>query len=358
MNEQRDIRVLFMLKFREGGDPGDCHPYSYHAGFSSGLLNSAQFVADMLNREPGIVAKVVQVIDANDIDREVSAFRPTHVVVEALWVVPEKFAELNRLHPGVDWTVRIHSEIPFLAYEGVAIDWIVKYLEQKVRVASNSKRMVADVSFLLVETSALWPLPTWDWLTPYLPNYYPVNWRFLASPVQDDDFVNVGCFGTIRPMKNQLLQAIAALMFASRIGRRLRFHINHTRCEQGGAQVLKNMRALFEHTGHFLVEHPWHGHEEFLWLAARMDVGMQVSLSETFSIIAADMTYAGVPVVGSPEIPWLSWWSRVDATVSEEIASHLQRAYRRPEIILEVNRMNLNRYSARAKRAWLDFLEA
>ncbi len=355
MHEHKNIRVLFILKFRESGDLDDCHPYSYHAGFSSGLLNSAQFVADMLNREPGVLAKIAQVTDANDIDREVAAFRPTHAVIEALWVVPEKFKELKRLHPRVDWIVRVHSEIPFLSYEGIAIDWIVKYSREHVRVASNSKRTVEDIRFLLRLTSEqlLWPAD----VAPYLPNYYPVDWHFLVSPVREDDIVNVGCFGTIRPMKNQLLQAIAAMMFADRIQRRLRFHINHTRCEQGGVSVLKNMRALFDHTGHFLVEHPWHGHEKFLWLASSMDVGMQVSLSETFSIIAADMTYAGVPVIGSPEIPWLSWWSRVDPTLSDEIASHLQRAYRRPEIILDVNRLNLNRYSARAKRAWLDFLE-
>lgn len=36
-----------------------------------------------------------------------------------------------------------------------------------------------------------------------------------------------------------------------------------------------------------------------------MDVVIVTSLSETFNIVAADAISAGVPVVGSNEIPWL-----------------------------------------------------
>ena len=36
-----------------------------------------------------------------------------------------------------------------------------------------------------------------------------------------------------------------------------------------------------------------------------MDLGMQVSLTETFNIVAADFVMNNVALVGSAEIPWL-----------------------------------------------------
>jgi hypothetical protein len=108
-------RVLFVLK-RHGYGP------------SFGLMNSCQFIAEAL-RNRGVEAKVVEVIDNNFIDREVHQYKPTHVIIEALWVVPEKFPELLRLHPNIKWGVRIHSNMPFISGEGMAIKWLKGYLK-------------------------------------------------------------------------------------------------------------------------------------------------------------------------------------------------------------------------------------
>ena len=97
-------------------------------------------MADMLVAS-GIPAKVVVVVDNNDIDREVAAYKPTHVIIEALWVVPEKFEVLSKLHPGVKWIVRYHSEVAFLASEGIAMKWTQGYLAQNnVFIGINSPR--------------------------------------------------------------------------------------------------------------------------------------------------------------------------------------------------------------------------
>src|SRR5215469_2549040 len=113
-------RALFIVKRGQDVSGG----YSYSGAF--GLTNSAFFVVNTL-REAGVKAKLVVVNDNNDIDKEVTTYRPSHVFIEALWVVPEKFQVLRNLHPNVKWVVRIHSDIPFLAHEGIAIDWIKRY---------------------------------------------------------------------------------------------------------------------------------------------------------------------------------------------------------------------------------------
>jgi hypothetical protein len=140
--------------------------------------------------------------------------------------------------------------------------------------------------------------------------------------------IDVGCFGAIRPMKNQVLQAIAAQRFADRLGKRLVFHINADRLENGGEPVLKSLRAIFAAGDHELREHPWYDHDAFLGLVLSMDLVCQVSFSETFCIVAADAASEGVPIVCSPEIPWASSLFTADPTNSEDIADKMHTVYR------------------------------
>ena len=109
-------KILFILKKRN--ESWGCYGNgSAQGGYPSGLLNSATFVKDMLN-DLGFVAELVEVVDNDCIDREVTKARPDIVIIEALWVVPPKFSVLAKLHPKVKWVIRNHSEIPFLSMEG------------------------------------------------------------------------------------------------------------------------------------------------------------------------------------------------------------------------------------------------
>jgi hypothetical protein len=333
-------RILFIVKRRSlyGG---------YAAELSSGLWNSANFAAAML-AGAGYDAKLVEVTDNNDIDREVAAFRPDICIIEAIWVVPEKFTVLQRLHPSVTWIVRVHSEAAFLAQEGVAVKWLSEYPAfQNVYVAVNS----LDAFSQLASVYAAKALSTSKLL--YLPTYYPAP----AKPLYEKRFhgttINIACMGAVRPLKNNLMQAIAAIRFASTKGWRLRFHINNTRPESGGASALKNVVALFEGTGHELVLHEWMNHEAFMAFLRGIDIGMQVSFSETFCIVAADMVAAGVPIVGSPAIRWLNKKSQADPITLNDIEEALFTAIRKSGLAIS-NLRNLQRNAQDAKAAWLD----
>ena len=74
INVHANKRILFILK-------------RHNYGPSYGLLNSCGYISEALRRN-GIESKSVEVTDNNDIDREVSQYQPTHVIIEALWVVP------------------------------------------------------------------------------------------------------------------------------------------------------------------------------------------------------------------------------------------------------------------------------
>jgi hypothetical protein len=345
----RRSRVLFLCKRRRGyWGPGE----HYGADLSSGLSNSVSFLVDML-AGIGVAAKVVEVVDNNAIDREVSAYRATHAIVEALWVVPEKFDVLARLHPRVQWIVRTHSEAPFLSNEGNAISWIGGYLKRGIEVMCNSTAAQTQLKAMAADFGSAEALVT------YGPNFYPFPGQAAVtprSPVMKDE-VHIGCFGAIRPLKNHLAQAIAAISFANAQGRKLRFYINAGRIEGAASPVLRNLRDLFSASAgscHLLVERDWLPHQQFLVsLAATTDIAMQVSFSETFNIVSADSAAVGLPVVGSAAIPWLGAYARTSPSDIGQMESALNAVWNvdlRQRLASQSN--DLRAWSTAVQSAW------
>ncbi len=366
-NNNRNKRVLFICKKR-----------TKFYGPSFGLINSCKFIVNALRCE-GIHARVVVVNDNNDIDAAVHNYRPTHVFIEALWVVPEKFKELLRLYPRVEWYVRIHSKIPFLANEGIAMHWMREYdLISKTflnfHLSANSKEVCN--SFFRA-----YGIPVF-----YFPNiYHPDACDDCDDPNHDHDDdddhdhghddhdhgnknktkppkppespIDIGCFGAIRPFKNQLNQAFAAITFGNQRGFPINFHINHDRCEQGGHSVLKNLDYAFKDTPHTLIYHPWMLHNQFIELVKTMDLGLQVSMSETFDIVAGDFAWNYVPVVGSPEVFWLDKNYIADPNSMENMVDRLCYAYDGiKKNRQKVNRKKLEDYNEDATEVWLNSL--
>jgi hypothetical protein len=311
---------------------------------------------DMLN-DAGVNSELRVVVDANAIDREVTDYKPTHVVIEALWVTPTKFYVLQKLHPEVTWIIRLHSELPFLAQEGIAMDWLGDYLGyQNVVIGVNAPRMMQEV--LDFADSKFGKGVMNDKLV-YLPNFYPQEY-VNKSVDKSKEYIDIGCFGAVRPLKNHMLQAVAAVKFADSIGKKLRFHINAGRVEMKGEPVLHNLRGFFAHLsnqGHELVSHTWTPREEFLQLCAKMDIGMQCSFSETFNIVGADLISQGVPLVTSSEIPWHSSLFSAEPTESEQIYKALLRTYNYPRINTWANQYNLTRYTNKTRKIWLNYFK-
>jgi hypothetical protein len=335
-------KILFILKKKKLYDDPN-----YAKTIHSGLFNSATFVNEMLNAN-GIESHLVQVIDNNCIDREVSRYKPTDVVIEALWVVPEKFEVLHKLHPKVNWVIRLHSEMPFIANEGNAIEWIFRYSDlakkYNIKIAPNTIKMYNDLKSIGVENLV------------YLPNYYPVLKDERHPKHYHRKYINVGCFGAIRPMKNQLIQAVAAIEFGNQIGKPIHFHVNTERIERGD-NAIRNIRALFENqTIHKLIEHPWYSHSDFVHLISRMDLGLQLSFNETFNIVAADFVSENIPIIGSDEINWLSCFYKAKATDSSSIVKKMKLAYKYKKYNLQkLNKINLKKLGKESVGIWTNY---
>ncbi|CAB4124164.1 hypothetical protein UFOVP49_39 [uncultured Caudovirales phage] len=351
-------KFLFILKRRVETVEEQSVLYTYC--LSTGLLNSVRFICDMLN-ETGVEANYVEVADNNDIDREVNKYKPTHVVIEAFWVVPEKFDLLKKLHHKVKWIIRNHSELPFLANDSSATGWALQYIQkEKVYVATNSVKSYEDI---LNMASAVIGRKAAHEKILFMPNYYVFDDEECPPRKPIGHTINIGCFGAIRPFKNHITQVSAAIKFAQRNNLKLRFHINTGRIEEKGNPVLKSIRSIFQYldpTRYSLVEHHWLEHDEFIHLVNKMDIGLQVSFTETFNIVAADFVSKNVPIVVSKEIFWMPSRNHADPTDSEDIAKTMENLLFGvfPKLKNALAKSSLEAYNRKSMKTWLNYISS
>lgn len=197
-------------------------------------------------------------------------------------------------------------------------------------------------------------------LISYTPNiYYPDEY---TEPKQyfnfdkHDNNIHIGCFGALRVMKNHPQQAIWAIEFANEINKKLYFHVNISEHEQREAgPILRNLRAIFKNTKHELVEHLWFEHVDFINLVKQMDIGMQISFTETFNITAADFVWNNIPVVVSNEIEFVQEKFRVSATDKKSTLKALHHAYCGQSYYN--NKHLLRLHNLNAVKCWLRYIK-
>lgn len=338
------MKVIFICKERsiEG----------YSLG-TYGLWNSARMVCEYLQTTHTIESDIYKVVDANDVNKVVYETNPDVVVIEALWITPEKLKEIMSQYHSRNrtWIVRIHSRWSFLSNEGVAVEWLHGYRQLQndynLYIAPNTFDMARDCQYKL------------NIKTIYLPNIYFSSTPLIISNCKpSSQVINIGCFGSIRPLKNQLIQAIAGITLAEDLDVKAYFHINSNRVEQRGDPILKNMRSLFENSRHSLVEHDWLDYNDFIRLVRNMDIGLQVSYTETFNIVAADFIWNGVPLVASSSIDWMPPLYQADTNSIDDIVEKAYRMYVLQRGSVKYAQGFLNKNITNAKVTWVKTLKA
>jgi hypothetical protein len=98
-------------------------------------------------------------------------------------------------------------------------------------------------------------------------------------------------------------------------------------------------------------------HHDFLRLISKMDIGLQVSLSESFNIVTADCIVKRVPVIVSEEISWVDDISKVMVDDSKIIAEKIKEFLKHPDRVINKNLRALRRYEIHALETWGEFLK-
>ena len=145
------------------------------------------------------------------------------------------------------------------------------------------------------------------------------------------------------------------------IHKHLVFHINK-HSEQAGDQVYKNLFHLFTSDNNkynvTLVEHEWLEHNDFLNLISKMNIGLQVSYSESYNIVAADFISMNVPIVTSNEIKLVTPLSYANPNSISSIKKSLKLNYILSEFKLQIlNKITLFFNNLLAKKIWQKFFK-
>lgn len=299
---------------------------------ASGLSVCVQMIA---NNIPGV--QLVEVDSAEHAMNSIQFLKPKKVIFEALWLTEQDMKKLRLRFPDLEFFLHIHSNIPFLACEGSALTTIMIAHANGFGLIFNDHR--ASEAFSKYNAY-------------YLPNVYVVSNPPERTKKDNPWLINIMCAGSLRPMKNHLTQAFAAISYADARDKNLVFYIQDR--VEGGSEILANLNALFRmHPRHTLMKIPWMDHHSFLkFLAQEIDIGMQVSMSETFNLVCADYVTAGVPFVCSGEVSWT--YNRVgDVGYFSEIHDFMDACDSRESI--EMNKHGLWSSSSRAIRKWNDF---
>ena len=279
---------------------------------------------------------------AEEVYLAIKAHKPKAVIFEAMSFSYLTLIETKRMFPDVDIFVHMHSKFPFLGQEHSPVYFVEQCVENGIGVIFNHRDMLNTL-----------PLPGCIYLpNVYSPVYSPDNSIKLSH---GNNNLHVGCHGSLRHMKNHIVQAAAACRYAKRIGKQLYFHVNTTRNDGELAAIQSNLTRVLKLNGGNIVHTPWLDHNKFLEYIAKLDIGMQVSLCETFNLVAADYVHAGIPIVVSPEIEWASDQSKFYGTDVSEIVSGMHLAMMRKDLI-QANKNCLVEHNTKAVYDWKVFL--
>jgi hypothetical protein len=333
------MKLLFLLKERFYGSSEK----------SYGLINSVVNIEEFLSKFE-FECSVKTVVDSNDIDREVFNFKPDVVVIEALWVSSEKIKELMDIprYRHINWIIRIHSDIGFLAAETNALKYVNGY--QSVKNSSSHYNNKLHVAFNHEQlANSMCSIGKYM----YLPNIVEVKQSIPNRKVYKDH-IDIGCFGATRLLKNQLFQALCSIMFANKADKKLLFHITSEYSDKQDS-VLTNITELFKGSIHELVVHKWMNNEDLQSLIRKMDFGMQLSFTESFNIVAAEFVNNSKLILVSDPITWMPEELKTSTTDYLKVVEDMDKIYKNRDSkeLKNKQRSHLHEHNTIAKEMWI-----
>jgi glycosyltransferase involved in cell wall biosynthesis len=240
----------------------------------------------------------------------------THVVISAPWIHTWDLTCLIEHYPDIQFVVVCHSNVGFLMADP---RW-VQLLRQGIALSKTHKNLVmGGNSTKFVE----WMRVAYEDNALLLPNLYPLEGRRKRKRTHDcprwklDGLIKIGSFGGVRPYKNHITAAAAAVAIHKILRTPVEFHMS-TGGEGGICNSINELCA--DIPGFTLVKHPWAYWNDFVKVTGEMDLLMQVSFTESFNLVTADGVYMGVPTVVSSAINWAPSRWRADSDDAIDVA--------------------------------------
>ena len=276
-------------------------------------LNVAGYTTAKVLRQNGIDTVVfpvrhnVDVVEAIDAYNETHDAPLTHVVISAPWLSIHDLKALIENFKDTQFVILSHSNVGFLQADPNAVYLLRKYHElaethSNIKVGGNSMKFVE------------WLQQAYGREVVLLPNLYPLPASPTAKEWNGTAPLKIGAFGAVRPYKNFMTAAAAAIVIHRFLNVPIELHMS-TGGECGTIEAIEQMCANVH--GVKLIKHEWAFWDKFIQLIAKMDLLLQVSYTESFNLITADGIAVGVPSVVSSAIHWApeSWKADSDNVI-------------------------------------------
>jgi hypothetical protein len=255
-----------------------------------------------------------------------------------------------RQYSATEFIVVSHSNIGFLQADPSALHILRtgSELEQSApnfHIGANSSKFKT------------WWTATYGTRMLLLPNLYPFD-HIRHKPIWNGGLLRIGCFCAIRPYKNVLTAAAAAL----EVGIRLRvsdleFHISSGRTEGGGSTITNAIHEMYANVPRAkVVADNWASWPSFLQTVGSMDLMLQPSYTESFNMVTADGISRGVATVVGDSIDWApaNWIAQTDSAA--DIANKAIALLHDPGAIHE-GAAALTNHNEAGERNWEAYLQ-
>ncbi len=270
-----------------------------------GLTVAGSATAKVLS-EYGVDVSVFPVKDNMDVVHAIDGYNEshdeplTHVVISAPWLTLHDLKALVENFEDTQFVILCHSNVGFLQADPGGVELLRDYktlsrTHPNLKVGGNSKKFVKWFDEVY-GADIIW-----------LPNLYPIH----KVPVRgrDNSVLKIGAFGVVRPEKNFMTAAGAALAIQRYYGIPVELHMSEGG-ESDHGMVIPAIEQMCDGIPNFkLILHKWCFWDKFIEIIRSMDIMLQPSFTESFNMITADGISVGVPSVVSPVITWApdSW---------------------------------------------------
>jgi glycosyltransferase involved in cell wall biosynthesis len=275
-----------------------------HIGLGVAAVNTAK----VLRRE-GIKTNVWPVLSAADLRARLRKEPAEHVIISAPWIPAAELQSLSNEFTETHFAVTCHSNVGFLQADPSGVRLVRETLDlelasHNVRLAGNSKRFCT------------WMESTFGGRCYYLPNLYYLD----APPPRQRAFcgsstLRIGVFGAVRPQKNLMSAAGAAIEIARKLRVPLDLWFSAGRSEGGGHTIMSAIKEMVNGLPDVtLRQNGWQSWPQFRKTVGHMHLLLQPSYTESFNMVTADGAAEGVASVVSEAIDWApdDWKADVD----------------------------------------------
>ncbi len=268
---------------------------AHKVNYDSGVMVSVRHLSNVL-KSAGIPCETDYYENDMELRRKASLCHSPCLNIQGLSFSNETLYDVLNMHKNV--VVSIHSTMCNLQVEEDALPRLLE-LGGKERgnltfTCPSESETVGLNSFMQVRYR-------------HLPNTfaYKTDPEEIRSGIINkkisDRPVRISLICAYRPLKNMITQVAAVIMLAEE--RPVELHMFDTGQK---SVVYHNIMSMLENSKVRLFMHEQAGNAECFKKEGSFDLGLQVSLSETFSYVAFEHMIQGVPVIGSSSVPFAS----------------------------------------------------